>query len=425
MLAPMAKVKCLVTTWASRYLAPETVRTFSWCSCSEGMTLTLRTFRMAWVGGWGCGSGWVGVEGWLITLVHRTFLQHVSSGHHVGLMRSLWPTSNSCNVYNLTRAHFWITDCCCCCPHERCAMLLGMMMTMMARSRQQGRMPCSEGGGSVHWLVMGGTEGHAAYRHPFYLHRWHIRPWTRETILSIEGRAFMSCGATVHRALRASVCMDQHCFWLGCKIMFPVGGALQEGVDRILVGAGHQCLMTLGCALARMHMPTPQGRARALLWQCFLAAVLATVLSLWPRRCCCRCSHRCSHCCCRCCRYCGSDNDGGRWGAGGGHLLHSALLGLHPPWTMRQTWRWVVVMELVLQPLGCVDIHLGQAEDAVLVYCLQKHMRIGPRGWQMWTGHWRLWDAAADSTHPSTDDRCCAGVSLRDSRSHSQMVTSV
>ena len=90
-----------------------------------------------------------------------------SDSYHVGLMRSLWSTSKSCNVYGLTRVHFWITDCCCCCccccPHERCLMLLGMMMmTMMARSRQQGRMPCGEGGRSVSWLVMGGTGGHAA-----------------------------------------------------------------------------------------------------------------------------------------------------------------------------------------------------------------------------------------------------------------------
>ena len=47
-------------------------------------------------------------------------------------------------------------------------------------------------------------------------------------------------------------------------------------------------------------------------------------------------------------------------------------------------------VELVLQPLGCMDIHLGQAEDAVLMYCLQKHLGIGPRGYQMGTGHWRL-----------------------------------
>ena len=85
--------------------------------------------------------------------------------HHVGLMRSLWPTSKSRNVAGLTRAHFWMTDCCCCCcccPHEWCPMLLGMMMmTMMARSIQQGRMPSDEGGRSVCRLAMGGTEGHA------------------------------------------------------------------------------------------------------------------------------------------------------------------------------------------------------------------------------------------------------------------------
>ena len=41
-------------------------------------------------------------------------------------------------------------------------MLLGMMlMTMMARTRQQGWMPDDEGGESVFQLVMGGTEDHA------------------------------------------------------------------------------------------------------------------------------------------------------------------------------------------------------------------------------------------------------------------------
>ena len=46
-LAPATRVKCLATTWASGYLAPEAVRTFSRCSCSEGVTLTLGTSRMA------------------------------------------------------------------------------------------------------------------------------------------------------------------------------------------------------------------------------------------------------------------------------------------------------------------------------------------------------------------------------------------
>ena len=39
-LDPMARVKCLVTTWASGYLAPEAIGTFSRRSCSEGPTLT-------------------------------------------------------------------------------------------------------------------------------------------------------------------------------------------------------------------------------------------------------------------------------------------------------------------------------------------------------------------------------------------------
>ena len=46
-LAPAAKVKCLVTTWASGYLDPDVVRTFSRCSCSEAATLTLCTSRTA------------------------------------------------------------------------------------------------------------------------------------------------------------------------------------------------------------------------------------------------------------------------------------------------------------------------------------------------------------------------------------------
>ena len=42
-------------------------------------------------------------------------------------------------------------------------MVLGMMMmTVMARSRKQGRMLGGEGGVSVHRLAMGGTEGLAA-----------------------------------------------------------------------------------------------------------------------------------------------------------------------------------------------------------------------------------------------------------------------
>ena len=61
---------------------------------------------------------------------------------------------------------------------------------------------------------------------------------------------------------------------------------------------------------------------------------------------------------------------------------------LHPPWTMRQTWKWVVFTELVLQTLGCMDIHLGQAEDTVLVYHLQKNLHYRPQG--LADGNWAL-----------------------------------
>ena len=71
--------------------------------------------------------------------------------------------------------------------------------------------------------------------------------WTRDpTLPMIEGRAFMSSGATVlasrpamlpsisrailpwwltvhcWRALRASACLDKRCFWWGRRIMFPL-----------------------------------------------------------------------------------------------------------------------------------------------------------------------------------------------------------
>ena len=39
-LAPAARVKCLVTTWASGYLAPKAVRNLSRYSCSNRGTLT-------------------------------------------------------------------------------------------------------------------------------------------------------------------------------------------------------------------------------------------------------------------------------------------------------------------------------------------------------------------------------------------------
>ena len=47
MMAPAAKVKCLMTTWASGYLALDVVRTFSWRSCPEVATLTLSISRTA------------------------------------------------------------------------------------------------------------------------------------------------------------------------------------------------------------------------------------------------------------------------------------------------------------------------------------------------------------------------------------------
>ena len=146
-------------------------------------------------------------------------------------------------------------------------------------------------------------------------------------------RAFLSCRITVccWRALRTYACLVQHCFWWGCKIMFPFK-MLAAHSKRVLIRSLSvpvtSCLMTLGCALARMHMPTKVVRDHT---TGMGPVVLATVLSVRPHYCCC-----CSHCCCRFCHYCGSDDDGGGWGTGGGLLLHIALLGQHPPWTMRQ-----------------------------------------------------------------------------------------
>ena len=54
-----------------------------------------------------------------------------------------------------------------------------------------------------------------------------------------------------------------------------------------------------------------------------------------------------------------------------------------------------------------MDIHLGEAEDMIIKYGLQKCLDIGPRGWQMGASCWRLWDASADG-----DRRCCAGVGV-------------
>ena len=34
----------------------------------------------------------------------------------------------------------------------------------------------------------------------------------------------------------------------------------------------------------------------------------------------------------------------------------------------------------LMRSLGCMDIHLGQAEDTVLMYCLQKNLRYRPQG---------------------------------------------
>ena len=56
-----------------------------------------------------------------------------------------------------------------------------------------------------------------------------------------------------------------------------------------------------------------------------------------------------------------------------------------------------------------MDIHLGEAEDMVLMYGLQKHLHIGPRGRQMGAGRW-LWD-----THAEDNPRCCTGVSMLES----------
>ena len=82
-LDPMARVKCLVTTWASRYLAPEAVRTFSRCSCLEGMTLTLRTSRMA---------SWR--RTWVSDLVPKSMLEHgLTTQQHQPYIYIVWHES--------------------------------------------------------------------------------------------------------------------------------------------------------------------------------------------------------------------------------------------------------------------------------------------------------------------------------------------
>ena len=54
-----------------------------------------------------------------------------------------------------------------------------------------------------------------------------------------------------------------------------------------------------------------------------------------------------------------------------------------------------------------MDIYLGEAEDMVIKYGLQKCLDICPRGWQMGASCWWLRDASADG-----DRHCCAGVSV-------------
>ena len=55
---------------------------------------------------------------------------------------------------------------------------------------------------------------------------------------------------------------------------------------------------------------------------------------------------------------------------------------------MRQTWKWAVVTELVLQPLGCMDIHLGQAEDTGLRVSPAEAPAYRPQG--LSDGNWAL-----------------------------------
>ena len=135
----------------------------------------------------------------------------------------------------------------------------------------------------MHRLAMGGTEGRAVRRRPFYLRRPHFSCRTKEpTLPTIEGRALKSSGATVpasspakplsiskafllcwltvhrRRALRASACLDKCCFWWGCRIMCPLrmlAAHSERMLIRSLSAPASSCLTTLGCALARYHAP--------------------------------------------------------------------------------------------------------------------------------------------------------------------------
>ena len=100
-----------------------------------------------------------------------------------------------------------------------------------------------------------------------------VVPASRPTKPTSISRAFLLCWITIWcwRALRASVCLDSWWFSWGCGVMLPLR-MLAVHSERMLIRSlsmpANSCLMTLGCALARMHMAstclqgiTPLGRA--------------------------------------------------------------------------------------------------------------------------------------------------------------------
>ena len=151
-------------------------------------------------------------------------------------------------------------------------------------------------------------------------------PWTREPMPpTLEWRAFMTSGTIVlvsrpakplsisraflprwltvchQRAL--SACLDKLCFWWGCSIMFTLRMLVahsQRVLIRSLSVPATNCLMTLGCALARMHADkgcrgSCQGHGHG-----DNGISLLQQQQLWH----CYCDPH--HCCCCCCR---SDDD--------------------------------------------------------------------------------------------------------------------
>ena len=149
-------------------------------------------------------------------------------------------------------------------------------------------------------------------------------PWTREPMPpTLEGSAFMSSGTIVlvsrpakplsisraflphwltvchQRDLRVSPCPDKHCFWWGCSIMFTLRMLVAHS-DRVLIRSlsvpATNCLMTLGCAVARMHADKGcrgwcQGHGHG---------DNGTSLLQQQQPWCCYCDPH--HCCCCCCR---------------------------------------------------------------------------------------------------------------------------